>query len=470
MSKVGLWSVTPGNNNSTPPDGWPEGQAPSTVNDCAREMMAQIRAYINDVQYVDLGNTPSFLTATTFSMQTADATNFAVGRRVKLFDNTTLYGTIDSVSATFVSVRLDSGALTASLSSVALSVLTPQNNALPGFALRRRNILINGNMDIWQRGATFAPANNATTYTADRFCWAQSASCIVNIQRAERSANTANVPTLAQAGLYLANSLRVSVGTIDAAFAAGEYAILSYRVEGHDWQQIAHKPNILSFWVSSNKSGIFATSIRNSPASASYVQNFTISAVNTWSRFSMTIPEAPTSVTWNYSESTGCEIAFCFGGGSTYQGGAGNWTAANILCTASQTNFCISAGNAMMITGVQFEEGTQATPLEIKQYADEVARCQRYYWRGLPCTAFNFGAFTATQTQSWPVRFPQTMRIVPTVAISCPGVTVVALQGAPVVNGAFYDGCRMICTANGANANANILFASTDFIEADADM
>lgn len=470
MSKIGLWSTTPGNNNSTPPDGWPEGQAPSTVNDCAREMMAQIRTYIADPQYVDLGNTPSFLTATTFSMGTADANNFAVGRRIKLFDASTLYGTIDSVSATFVSVRLDSGALTASLSSVALSVLTPQNNALPGSALRRRNILINGNMEIWQRGATFAPGNNANTYTADRFVWVQSASCIVNIQRAERSAAVANVPTLAQAGMYLNSSLRVSVGTIDASFAAGEYAILSYRVEGHDWQQIAHKPNVLSFWVSSNKSGIFATSIRNSPASASYVQNFTISAVNTWSRFSMTIPEAPTTVTWNYSESVGCEISFCLGGGTTYQGGAGNWTAANILCTSSQTNFLVSAGNAMMITGVQFEEGTQATPLEVKQYADELARCQRYYWRGLPCGAFNFPAYTAGCIMSWPVKFPQTMRTIPAVSLSCPGITLVDLIGVPSVSQSFYDGLRLIASASTTNINAGFTFSSTDFIEADGEL
>src|SRR6476646_7505143 len=107
--KVGRWSQTPGNNNSTPPDGWPEGQAPSTINDCAREMMAQIRVMVDDAQYTDLDSSPSYLSATTFSLGAADTTHFHVGRRLKLFDASTLYGTIDSVSGTFVSVRLDSG-------------------------------------------------------------------------------------------------------------------------------------------------------------------------------------------------------------------------------------------------------------------------------------------------------------------------------------------------------------------------
>lgn len=37
------WSETAASNNQTPPAGWPEGQAPSTVNDCARAMMAALK-------------------------------------------------------------------------------------------------------------------------------------------------------------------------------------------------------------------------------------------------------------------------------------------------------------------------------------------------------------------------------------------------------------------------------------------
>jgi hypothetical protein len=42
MSAVTSWSTTAASNNSSPPNGWPEGQAPSTVNDCGREMMAAL--------------------------------------------------------------------------------------------------------------------------------------------------------------------------------------------------------------------------------------------------------------------------------------------------------------------------------------------------------------------------------------------------------------------------------------------
>lgn len=42
MSAVTTWSLTPSDNNSAPPNGWPEGQAAASVNNCARQMMADI--------------------------------------------------------------------------------------------------------------------------------------------------------------------------------------------------------------------------------------------------------------------------------------------------------------------------------------------------------------------------------------------------------------------------------------------
>lgn len=40
MAEVFEYDTVAANNNSSPPDGWPENMAPSAVNDCAREMQA----------------------------------------------------------------------------------------------------------------------------------------------------------------------------------------------------------------------------------------------------------------------------------------------------------------------------------------------------------------------------------------------------------------------------------------------
>lgn len=126
MSSIKTWSTTAADNNSAAPDGWPEGQAPSSVNNCAREMMAAIRTQHEDAAWIDLGDTPTQTSATTFTMVGDVTTAYAVGRRIRCTDSSTLYGTI-TVSAytslTTITVVLDSGSLSGSLSAVALGVL-----------------------------------------------------------------------------------------------------------------------------------------------------------------------------------------------------------------------------------------------------------------------------------------------------------------------------------------------------------
>ncbi|MBX6322979.1 MAG: hypothetical protein IRY94_14210, partial [Rhodospirillaceae bacterium] len=46
------WSETDSANTATPPDGWPENQVPSTVNDCARMMMGAIKRFWNRINPV----------------------------------------------------------------------------------------------------------------------------------------------------------------------------------------------------------------------------------------------------------------------------------------------------------------------------------------------------------------------------------------------------------------------------------
>lgn len=55
--KLKNYSTTAGSNNATPPNGWPEGMAPSAVNDSARAMMARLREWYQDAEWIDLGST-----------------------------------------------------------------------------------------------------------------------------------------------------------------------------------------------------------------------------------------------------------------------------------------------------------------------------------------------------------------------------------------------------------------------------
>ena len=150
-----------------------------------------------------------------------------------------------------------------------MAVVKESNNSLPNAVWRRKNMIINGSMDIWQRSASFSPANGSEVYTADRFLYAQSSDAACNVSRSERSANASNVPTLAQVGSFLTNSMLVSVSAVDAAIGAAQFALIETRIEGFDWRQVAHKPMNLSFWANTNKSGVYAVALRSTSLSAS---------------------------------------------------------------------------------------------------------------------------------------------------------------------------------------------------------
>jgi len=100
MSKISTWSTIADNNNMAVPNGWPEGQPPSSVNDCARLMMATIRTQMNDAQWFDWGFEVE--RASNNSFQATDAGGdavpvFEVGRRIKLISDSTIYATVTAV-------------------------------------------------------------------------------------------------------------------------------------------------------------------------------------------------------------------------------------------------------------------------------------------------------------------------------------------------------------------------------------
>ena len=140
------WSTTAANNDTAGSVNFAEGQAPSTVNNSARQAMADVRAWYEDVEWRDWGHTPSYVSATSFTVTGDQTAVYLVGRRIRMTDATTLYGTIASVAyatVTTVTVTMDSGSMSASLSAVSIGFSPAQNSIprgaiyLPGTALQR---------------------------------------------------------------------------------------------------------------------------------------------------------------------------------------------------------------------------------------------------------------------------------------------------------------------------------------------
>jgi hypothetical protein len=392
--KWGLWSTVAASNSATPPDGWPEGMAPSTVNDAAREMMAQIKTGIQNIQFVDLGVTPTETGNTTFTLAGNQMQWYQYGNRVQANVGGTLYyGTVISASFTSntgVTLRFDPGQgnatpLTTSLSAVATGFPSAVNGALPEIAYRHKNYFINPQGDIWQRGGGPLSISGAVFvripdmwYLASTIA---SAGPTFAISRGERSANASNVPTLAQSGLFLNNSVVISSNVAVTNLAAADSLVFGTRIEGFNYRQFAGKPFNISFWVNSTQTGTYCVVARNTGFTNACVQQFSISSVGVWEQKTINFPKPPSSGTWDYSTGVGLEVNFvlCAGSGN-FIGGAGNWTAGSAtawLATAAQTNFAGATG-AIKFAAFALMEGNQYVIPEQLDYETEFSRCQRY--------------------------------------------------------------------------------------------
>lgn len=132
-TKLKNFSTTAASNNSTPPDGFPEGMDPATVNNSARELMARLAEWYQDPQWINL-HTPTYVSTTQFSVTGDQTAYYTAGRRVKAVGTTpfTIYGTISTSaysSVTTVTVLWDSGSLNNTLTTVEVGILTSSSSS-----------------------------------------------------------------------------------------------------------------------------------------------------------------------------------------------------------------------------------------------------------------------------------------------------------------------------------------------------
>jgi hypothetical protein len=106
---------------------------PSGVNDTIRELMAQIRTWYENAQWVDLGLTHTRVSGGSITLAGDYTPVYTVGRRLKMAGSSTTYGTISAstYSAPTTTITIAEFNAPNTLSSVSLSILTPENSSLP---------------------------------------------------------------------------------------------------------------------------------------------------------------------------------------------------------------------------------------------------------------------------------------------------------------------------------------------------
>ena len=239
-----------------------------------------------------------------------------------------------------------------------------------------RNIIINGDMSISQRGTSFTGLTNGTPkYTLDRFKFSESGSMT--------SVFTFSQDTDVPSGQGFAKSLKIQNTTAGSGHNVIE--AIQY-IEAQNLQYLKFGTSsaeslTLSFWVKCSETGTGNIALYNLDSTRMIAKNYTISSANTWEKITLTFP-GDTSGSFNNDNGAGLAVFIPLAAAGSYNTGTpGSWGSySDGLRGAGMTiDLTNSTSDNIYITGIQLEAGTSATDFEFLPKDVNTTRCQRYY-------------------------------------------------------------------------------------------
>ena len=283
-----------------------------------------------------------------------------------------------------------------------------------------RNIIINGDMSIAQRGTSTASVSSGATFPAlDRF----------KFYVVSGGTWTVSQDTDVPSGQGFAKSLKMDNTTANGSLSSGSLAQIQQGIEGQNLQYLKKGTSnaesvTLSFWVKSNKTGTYICEIRDTDNSRSISKSYTVSSASTWEKKTITFP-GDTTGTLNNDNDKSFELVWWLLGGTDFTSGtlATSWASqTNANRAVGQVNLADSTSNEWYITGVQLETGQVASDFEFLPYDVNLKRCQRYYF--VQCDGsisasqdIGIGTYYTSSDLRASFSFPTTMRATPTLEV-----------------------------------------------------
>ena len=221
----------------------------------------------------------------------------------------------------------------------------------------RKNLIINGGFDVWQRGTSFT--GSATGYTADRWrSYTQTGKTITSYD----------------------NGLRYVLASSTV------FSLLSHRLEVNNPKDFSEKTFTLTF----NYENLAAVTFASGTDFYFEVNGVGISTGPLGSTsFETTVGTHTTSATFTMP----------------------------VITTTDYVDIRIVTNNAatdVVFTNVQLELGSVATDFEHRSYGEELALCQRYYEIA---SGGSYGAFPTTSDYRVSVPYKVTKRAAPTITV-----------------------------------------------------
>ena len=242
--------------------------------------------------------------------------------------------------------------------------------------VNRKNLLINGDFRIHQRGGTRTYTTGTNGYHMDMWFF----------HNGTNGTYTARVSSAAPNPPEVYHYLELECTAVDHSLTSGQYASMTTSIEGYNFQQSMFgtphaKPLTLSFYHRHTVPGVYSGVLRTAAANFNYVFEYEQSTGDAWEKAVVYIkPERTQS--YSATNTKAIQVTFSMADNTYMSQTVGQWFSGTYYHGSNkQTNFMKNSGNKMRFTSMQLEVGPDATPFEQRSYQEELALCQRYYWQ-----------------------------------------------------------------------------------------
>jgi len=291
------------------------------------------------------------------------------------------------------------------------------NAAYSAGALSNRNVILNGAMNVAQRGTSFTNVSDRQ-YCLDRW----------NQEHADATFHLDIEQASGPTGEGFPFSLKATVQTTATLSTAGYIIPFEQRIEKSNTDQFCWgtpnaKPITISFWVKSNRTGTctldLVLGMATGGTDATATKQYTIDTAGAWEYKTLTFPANTTTYSGQASIHNGLTLFWWMIAGSNYTSGTApsGWQPQVEANRAVGCSNSTTVGDYWQITGVQLEVGDTATPFEHRSYGQELALCHRYYYKFGNGTYFkgNYVLSGGNGLREFTFTHPTTMRSTPTI-------------------------------------------------------
>ena len=298
-----------------------------------------------------------------------------------------------------------------------------------GQAQGDKNLIINGAMQVAQRGTSTSSVTSTGYHACDRFKFLYT------------DAGTWTVSQSTDAPDGFANSFKVECTTAKSSLASDSRLFILHHLEGQNLQQLkkgtsAAESITLSFYVRTNKTGTYQVHVEDNDNIRIIGSTYTVSTANTWQKVTVTLAGDTTGALDN-DNGDSFAVFFALVAGTDNSSGAvpTAWEAKTNADRGAglNVNLADATSNYWQITGLQMEIGDVATPFEHRSFGDELQRCQRYFLKTNVGNAIAYWNTGGNIPSGSGILFPTTMRATPTATV------VSNVQASNTDNGSFQN-------------------------------